>query len=152
MVSKLTKLLFHCVENACRSQMAEGFAKHYSGKKIEAFSGGSKPAERVDPKAVEVMKEKGIDISNQRPKLVTAEEIEKADYVITMGCGVGVCPVCSDSFVPKGADSPMHVDEKTIEWDLDDPSGKPIEKFREVRDEIKEKVRNLLKNLQKNAK
>ncbi|KXB07442.1 hypothetical protein AKJ51_01305 [candidate division MSBL1 archaeon SCGC-AAA382A20] len=150
-MSKLIKLLFHCVENACRSQMAEGFAKYYGGEKIEAFSGGSKPAERVDPKAVEVMKEKDIDIRNQQPKLVTAEEIEKADYVITMGCGVEVCPVCSDTFVPKGTDSPMHVDEKTIEWDLDDPSGKPIEKFREVQDKIEKKVRNLLENLQNNS-
>ncbi|KXA89724.1 hypothetical protein AKJ62_02460 [candidate division MSBL1 archaeon SCGC-AAA259D14] len=130
--------------------MAEGFAKHYGREKIEAFSGGSKPAERVDPKAVEVMKEKGIDISDQQPKLVTAEEIEKADYVITMGCGVEVCPVCSDSFVPQGANSPIQVDEKTIEWDLDDPSGKSVEKFREVRDKIEKRVRDLLENLQNN--
>ncbi len=145
------KLLFHCVENACRSQMAEGFARYYGGEEIEASSGGSKPAEEVNPNAVKVMKERGIDISSQEPKIVTNMEIEKADYIVTMGCGVDVCPVCSDSFVPAGAENPVNVTGKTIEWDIDDPAGKPIKKFRSVRDKIEEKVRELLKDLKETS-
>lgn len=140
----MTRIMFHCVENACRSQMAEGFARYYGEEDIEASSGGSKPADQVNGNAVKVMREKGIDISRQEPKSVTVEDMEKSDYVVTMGCGVDICAVCSNSFVPEGADSPFSVEGETIEWDIDDPAGKSIEEFRRIRDEIEEKVRNLI--------
>lgn len=124
--------------------MAEGFARYYGGEDMEASSGGSKPADRINENAVKVMREKGIDISRQEPKLVTAEDMEKSDYVVTMGCGVDICPVCSNSFVPENSGSPISVEEKTIRWDIDDPAGKSIEEFRRVRDEIDKKVRNLI--------
>lgn len=127
------KLLFACVENACRSQMAEGFARHYGSENVQVCSGGSKPAEKVNPKAVKVMKEIGIDISSHEPTTIDPEDARNSDYVITMGCGPDACPA------PVGG--------KTIEWDLEDPSGSPIQKFREVRDKIEENVKKLLKDL-----
>ncbi len=143
----MTRVLFHCIENACRSQMAEGFARYYGGEDIKAYSGGSKPADRVDENAVKVMDERGIDISRQKPKMVSSKDMKKLDYVVTMGCGVDVCPVCSNSFLPEGANSPISVEEKTIKWDIDDPAGKSIEEFRRVRDEIEERVRDLIEEV-----
>lgn len=129
-------LLFACVENACRSQMAEGLAKEL-GDEIIATSGGSNPAEKINKNAAKVMEEKGIDISSQIPTSIKTEEAESADYVITMGCGPEACPA------PVG--------NKIIEWDIEDPSGKSIEKFREVRDEIEEKVKELIKEVSENS-
>lgn len=131
---KMTSVLFVCVENACRSQMAEGFARQYAGKDIQVSSGGSKPSDKVNEKAVKVMDEKGIDISSHRPEEIKPEEVKKPDLVVTMGCGSDACPA--------------PVNGKNIEWKIEDPSGKPIEKFRDVRDEIEEKVRDLLESLQ----
>lgn len=125
-------VLFVCVENACRSQMAEAFFNELASGKAIATSAGTKPAERVNPNAVAAMKNIGIDISDSRPKLLTADMVEKADKVITVGCGADACPV-----VPKEME----------EWELEDPSGKPFEKFREIRDEIKERVEKLIKEL-----
>ncbi len=123
------KVLFVCIENACRSQMAEGFAKFYGRDKIEVFSAGSNPSGKVDQTAIEVMREKGIDISDQKSKGFNDLPYKIFDFVITMGCG-DVCP-----FAPA---------KERIEWEIEDPKGKPIEKLRQTRDVIKNKVKELL--------
>jgi len=125
------RILFVCIENSCRSQMAEGFAKFYGRDKIEVLSAGSNPSGKVDQIAIEVMKKKGIDISNQKSKGFKELPFNDFDYVITMGCG-DVCP-----FVPA---------KTRIEWEIEDPKGKPKEKFREARDKIEEKIKEFLKN------
>ena len=123
-------VLFVCVGNAGRSQMAEAFFNQAAGGKARAVSAGTKPASGVDPRTVEVMREVGIDISGNKPKALTMEMLEQADRVITMGCGVeGVCPA---SFV------------QTEDWQLEDPKGKPIEEVRRIRDEIRARVLRLL--------
>jgi len=125
------KVLFVCVENAGRSQIAEGFAEKYGKEVFIASSAGNKPADRVNPVVVEVMKEKGIDISTNKPKLLTYQMSEEADLIITMGCNdQGICP--GPFFKP------------TIDWNLEDPKGKPIEKVREIRDEIEGLVQKLI--------
>lgn len=130
---EIVKVLFVCTENSCRSQVAEGFLNHFGIEGIKAVSAGTKPAERINSKAIEVMKELGIDISKQRPKLLTEEMIEDADRIITMGCGEGeVCPVFF---------------KETIDWGIEDPAGKPIEKFREVRDIIRGRVERLVNEI-----
>ena len=126
--------MFVCVENACRSQMAEAFLNKLSSGRIKALSAGVKPAKEVNSDAVKVMKEIGIDVSEQRPKMLTREMIEEADKVITMGCGADVCPV-----------PPVESED----WGIEDPSGKPIEKFREVRDEINKRVEKLIREMEK---
>jgi protein-tyrosine-phosphatase len=127
----MKKLLFVCVENAGRSQMAEGFAKAYGQGKIVASSAGNKPAEEVHPVVVAAMKEKGIDISFYKPKLITFEMAQEPDLIVTMGCNdQGVCP--GPFFKP------------TVDWNLEDPKGKPIEKVREIRDEIERRVKSLI--------
>jgi arsenate reductase (thioredoxin) len=127
----LKRVLFVCVENAGRSQMAEAFANHYGKGKVVAQSAGVKLAEKVNPVAVEVMKEKGIDISANKPKMLTAQMITASDLIVTMGCGVG--NVCPGPFL-----------KETTDWHLEDPKGQPIEKVREIRDEIEQRVKNLL--------
>ena len=123
-------VLFVCVGNAGRSQMAEAFFNQAAGGKARALSAGTKPASAVDPRTTEVMREVGIDISGNRPKALTMEMLEQADRVVTMGCGVeGVCPA---SFV------------ETEDWQIEDPKGKPIEDVRRIRDEIRAKVMKLL--------
>jgi len=128
----MKKVLFVCVENARRSQMAEAFLNKLAKGMAVAVSAGAKPAAKVDEKAVEVMKEIGIDITGQRPKALTMKMVEEADMVITMGCGADVCPV-----VPK----------RVEEWKIEDPAGKPIAKFREVRNEVKKRVEKLVETL-----
>ncbi|WP_434631983.1 arsenate reductase ArsC [Thermoanaerobacterium thermosaccharolyticum] len=128
------KVAFICVANSCRSQMAEGFAKHYGSDVLEVYSAGTKLAERVNPNAVEVMKEVGIDISSHKPKLL--DEIpSKVDILITMGCNVE-CPYI-----------PCKLKE---DWGLDDPDGKPLEEFRKTRDIIESKVKELIKRVKNN--
>jgi arsenate reductase len=127
------RILFVCIENACRSQMAEGFAKFYAKGKIEVFSAGSNPSGKVDQTAIEVMKEKGIDISDQKSKGFKELPYKDFDYVITMGCG-DVCP-----FVPA---------KQRIEWEIEDPKGKSKEGFREARGMIEKKVKEFLKRLE----
>jgi arsenate reductase len=123
-------VLFVCVGNAGRSQMAEAFFNRLAGGKARAVSAGTKPASAVDHKAVEVMREAGIDISRNKPKALTMEMLEQADRVITMGCRAeGVCPA---SFV------------ETEDWQLEDPKGKPIEEVRRIRDEIRARVLSML--------
>jgi arsenate reductase len=128
----MKKVLFVCVKNSCRSQMAEGFAKKLGQGKIEAFSAGSNPSGQVEKRTIEVMQEKGIDISDQQSKGFEDLEEKDFDYVVTLGCG-DVCP-----FVPA---------RQRIEWDVPDPKGKSIQAFRKTRDEIERKVREFLNNL-----
>ncbi len=125
------KILFVCVENSGRSQMAEAFAKKIG---IDASSAGTQPASEVNPVVVQVMKESGIDVSSARPRMLTTEMIEEADLVVTMGCSVDeVCP------------APMiaRMQKKLLDWDLEDPKGKFIEQVRRIRDEIALKVSEL---------
>lgn len=127
----MKKVLFVCVENAGRSQMAEAFARKYSGGKIEALSAGTMPSGEVNPVVIQVMQEKGIDLSKNKPKLITREMVQEADVIIVMGCSAeGFCP------------APLL--NKVVDWEIDDPKGKPVEKVREIRDEIERKARALL--------
>jgi protein-tyrosine-phosphatase len=127
----MKKVLFVCVENAGRSQMAEAFAKYYGKGKIEALSAGTMPSKEVNPLVVEAMREKGIDISDNKPKLVNTQMIQEADVVIVMGCGAqGFCP------------APLL--KKVVDWELEDPKDKPIEKVREIRDEIGKRTKKLI--------
>src|SRR4030042_2656983 len=126
----MKKVLFVCVHNSGRSQMAEAFFHHYASGKAKAISAGTRPASHVDQTVVKAMREIGIDISSKRPKALTLEMLDGADRVITMGCNVeGVCPA---AIVP------------TEDWQLEDPEGKPIEKVREIRDGIEAKVKKLI--------
>jgi len=125
------KVVFVCVHNSCRSQMAEAWAKELGGDILEVYSAGTEEYPEVKPKAVQVMEEAGISMKGHKPKLLT-DIPGKQDILITMGCGV-VCP-----FVPN-----KHEED----WGLDDPSGGPIEGFREARDIIKEKVEDLIKGI-----
>ena len=114
--------------------MAEAFAKKYGNGKVIASSAGNKPAERVNPVVVDVLKESGIDISANQPKLITAKMAMDSDLIVTMGCNdQGVCP--GPFFKP------------TIEWHLEDPKGKPVEKVREIRDQIDRQVQELIAGL-----
>ena len=126
------RVLFICVHNAGRSQMAAGLLATLSGGRIEVLSAGSAPKDSINPQAVEVMKEIGIDIANERPKILTPEAVVASDVVITMGCG-DACP-----FYPG---------KRYEDWVLDDPAGKPIEVVRKIRDEIKMKVERLIQEL-----
>jgi arsenate reductase len=128
------KILFVCVGNSCRSQMAEGFAKHLGGKDVEVRSAGTRPALSVSGKGQQVMAEKSVDISEQHPKELTTEDLTWADRVIVMGCGV------ED---PKLKD----VEEKMEDWGIEDPISQPVETYREIRDDIEGKVRNLVKKV-----
>jgi len=132
MARAMKKVLFVCVENARRSQMAEAFLNRLAKGQAVAVSAGNRPASKVDEKAVEVMKEIGIDMTEQKPKALTMKTVEEADVVITMGCGADVCPV-----VPK----------RVEEWKIEDPAGKPVAKFREVRNEIRKRVEKLVETL-----
>jgi arsenate reductase len=127
----MKKILFVCVENSGRSQIAEIFVKTYGKGKVEALSAGTMPAKEVNPVVVQVMLEKGIDLSINKPKLITNQMVQDADTIIVMGCSAeGFCP------------APLL--NKVIDWGIEDPKGKPIEKVREIRDEIERKVRSLL--------
>jgi protein-tyrosine-phosphatase len=127
----MRKFLFVCVENAGRSQMAEAFAKYYGKGRIEAISAGTMPTTQVNPIVVQVMREKGIDVSKNKPKLVNTQMVQEADVIATMGCDPqGFCPA---SFL-----------SKVVDWKLEDPKGKPIEKVREIRDEIERRVKKLI--------
>lgn len=128
----MKKVAFVCVHNSCRSQMAEGWAKELGKGIIEAYSAGTEEYPEVKPGAVQVMEEAGIDMSSHYPKLLS-DIPEEVDILITMGCNV-VCP-----FVPCS---------HSEDWGLEDPSGGPIEGFRETRDSIKEKVEDLIKRIE----
>lgn len=125
-------VLFLCVHNAGRSQMAAGWMRHLAGDEVDVFSGGSEPAEAVNNAAVAAMSEVGIDISAEIPQPWADEIIRAADVVVTMGCG-DACPVFPG--------------KRYVDWELDDPSGKPVEEVRPIRDEIRERVQALLNEL-----
>ncbi|WP_405851555.1 arsenate reductase ArsC [Streptomyces sp. NBC_00090] len=125
----LASVLFVCVHNAGRSQMAAGFLNHLGGDRIEVRSAGSVPGDRVNPAAVEAMREIGIDISDQRPKVLTTEAVQASDYVITMGCG-DACPIFPG--------------KKYLDWALEDPAGQGVEAVRPIRDEIKVLIEGLI--------
>lgn len=129
-------VLFLCVHNAGRSQMAMGFFQHYAGDRAVAWSGGTEPGDQINPAAIEAMRERGIDISAEFPKPWTEEIVQAADVVITMGCG--------DS-------CPIYPGKRYLDWELDDPAGKDVEQVRPVRDEIERRVRDLLASLQVEA-
>jgi len=130
----MKKVIFVCVHNSGRSQMAEAFAKRLGAGKIIAESAGTAPADNLNPTVVEAMREIGYDMTGQYPKLLTPEMVETADKIITMGCEVdtGLCPA---TFVA------------SEDWGLEDPKDQPIEKVREIRDQIEEKVRTLVQQL-----
>jgi len=126
------KVVFVCVENARRSQMAQGFAEKLGRGRLEVYSAGSNPSARVDPLVVEVMKEKGIDLSDKRPRSLNALPAIEMDYLVTMGCEE-TCPAV--------------LAKKIIEWEIPDPKGKPIELYREIRDIVEHKVKALLEDI-----
>jgi arsenate reductase len=122
-------VLFVCVHNAGRSQMAAAFLSHLAGERVEVRSAGSAPADAVSPAVVEAMSEVGIDISAQTPKILTTEAVQASDVVITMGCG-DACPVFPG--------------KRYLDWRLDDPAGRGVEAVRPIRDEIETRVRVLI--------
>ena len=125
-------VLFVCVHNAGRSQMAAGFMRELAGDRVDVLSAGSEPKESINPVAVAAMQEVGIDISNQRPKILTTEAVFESDAVITMGCG-DACPIFPG--------------KRYEDWVLEDPAGQDIEFVRRVRDDIKGRVEVLLSEL-----
>lgn len=131
-MSNKPTVLFVCVHNAGRSQMAAGFMRHIGGDRIEVLSAGSAPKDAINPIAVEAMSEVGIDIANQQPKVLTTEAVQESDAVITMGCG-DVCPVFPG--------------KRYEDWVLEDPAGQDINFVRKVRDEIEIRVKKLLSEL-----
>ncbi|MET8127821.1 arsenate reductase ArsC [Streptomyces sp. NPDC005065] len=129
MTAPLASVLFVCVHNAGRSQMAAGFLNHLASDRIEVRSAGSIPGDQVNPAAVEAMKEVGVDISDQKPKVLTTEAVQASDYVITMGCG-DACPIFPG--------------KKYLDWDLEDPAGQGVEAVRPIRDEIEGLIEGLI--------
>jgi arsenate reductase len=125
-------VLFVCVHNAGRSQMAAGFLQHLAGDRIEVLSAGSEPADQINPTAVAAMAEVGIDIAGAQPKVLTTESVQDSDVVITMGCG-DACP-----FFPG---------KRYEDWKLDDPAGQGIEAVREIRDDIRGRIEDLIQSL-----
>jgi arsenate reductase len=128
----MASVLFVCVHNAGRSQMAAGYLTAMAGDRIEVRSAGTLPAEEVNPTAVTAMAEKGIDITAQTPKILTPEAVQASDVIITMGCG-DTCPVFPG--------------KRYEDWDLDDPAGQPIDTVRQIRDDIRERVQHLIEQL-----
>jgi arsenate reductase (thioredoxin) len=126
------QVLFVCVHNAGRSQMASAFLERMAGGRVEVRSAGSAPADEVNPAVVEAMLEKGIDLSNAVPRQLSGEEVEASDVVVTMGCG-DACPVFPGT--------------RYVDWELDDPSGQPLERVRPIRDEIERRVLGLVEEL-----
>jgi protein-tyrosine-phosphatase len=125
-------VVFLCVHNAGRSQMAAGFLRHLGGDRVNVFSGGSEPSASVNPVAVAAMAERGIDIGAYQPQRWSDADIRAADVVVTMGCG-DTCP--------------YYPGKRYLDWALDDPAGRPIEAVRPIRDEIERRVRGLMADL-----
>lgn len=125
-------VLFLCVHNAGRSQMAAGWLQHLAGDKVDVYSGGSQPADSVNPVAVEAMAERGIDIGANVPRRWSDETLRAVDVVVTMGCG---------------DECPYYPGKRYVDWELEDPSGKGIEEVRPIRDKIERQVRNLMGEL-----
>jgi arsenate reductase len=125
-------VLFVCIHNAGRSQMAAGYMRELSGGAVEVRSGGSEPGDQINPIAIEAMAEEGIDISHGLPQLMTTEQVRDSDVVITMGCG-DVCPIFPG--------------KRYEDWELVDPKGKTIDEVRPIRDDIKNRIEKLLAEL-----
>ena len=126
-------VLFVCVHNAGRSQMAAGYLQHLGGDRVVVLSAGSAPADGINPTAVAAMAEDGVDITAARPKVLTTEAVQESDVVITMGCG-DACPIFPG--------------KRYEDWQLDDPAGQGIESVRVIRDDIKRRVEALLASLE----
>ena len=133
-MSESKKILFVCVENAGRSQIAEGFFRKFAPKGLEPLSAGTKPTSEINPVVIEVMKESGIDISKQNPKTLSDEMIKRSYKIVNMGC------------VDKESCPALFVNE-LLEWNIEDPKGKSIDKVRKIRDEIETKVREFVATL-----
>jgi len=133
MSKETKKILFVCVQNASRSQMAQGFAETFGKGRVEVYSAGSRPSSHINPLAIEVMKEEDIDLSGRRPKGLNDLPPVEMDYLVTMGCEE-TCPA-----VPA---------KKIIEWEIPDPKGKPIDEVRRIRDMLEVKVKMLLKEVE----
>jgi arsenate reductase len=131
-MSEKPSVLFVCVHNAGRSQMAAGFLRELSGGKIEVRSAGSAPANTINASVVEAMNELGIDISAEQPKILTTESVQVSDVVITMGCG-DVCPIFPG--------------KRYEDWKLEDPAGQGMDAVRPIRDEIKTRIETLISEL-----
>ena len=129
---KVPTVLFVCVHNAGRSQMAAGFMQHLAGEKVNVLSAGSAPKDSINPIAIAAMAEVGIDIAHNQPKVLTVEAVKESDAVITMGCG-DACPIFPG--------------KRYEDWVLEDPAGQSIDIVRKIRDEIKQKVEKLLAEL-----
>jgi arsenate reductase len=125
-------VLFVCVHNAGRSQMAAGWLRELAGDAVEVRSAGSEPREQINPTAIEAMREVGVDITGNVPQLLATEDVRASDVVITMGCG-DACPIFPG--------------KRYEDWELTDPAGQPIEVVREVRDEIRTRVEKLVAEL-----
>jgi arsenate reductase (thioredoxin) len=128
-VTEKPTVLFVCVHNAGRSQMAAGFLQHLAGDRVQVLSAGSEPADRINPVAMDAMAEVGIDITAARPKVLTTEAVQESDVVVTMGCG-DACP-----FFPG---------KRYEDWELDDPAGQGIDAVRVIRDEIRARIEGLI--------
>ena len=131
-MSQKPTILFVCIHNAGRSQMAAGYARALSGGAVEVLSGGSEPGDQINPMAVAAMAEEGIDISQAVPTLMTTEQVRESDAVITMGCG-DVCPIFPG--------------KRYEDWELEDPKGKSIEQVRPIRDDIRSRIEALLSEM-----
>jgi arsenate reductase (thioredoxin) len=125
-------VLFVCIHNAGRSQMAAGYLRHLAGDRVEVLSAGSEPGDRINPMAVQAMAEEGIDIAGAQPRVLDPDDVRASDVVVTMGCG-DACP-----FFPG---------TRYEDWQLDDPAGRPIEEVRPIRDEIRRRVEALVAEL-----
>jgi arsenate reductase len=132
-MSDKPSVLFVCVHNAGRSQMAAGWLRHLAGDAVEVRSAGSEPADRINPVAVQAMREVGIDITDQTPKKLAYEAAQDSDVIITMGCG-DACPVFPG--------------KRYEDWHLDDPAGLDVEAVRPIRDEVERRIRGLLDQLE----
>jgi len=132
MTAEAAEVLFVCVHNAGRSQMAAGLLEQLARGRVNVRTAGSDPADEINPVAVEAMAEVGVDLSNEFPKPLTDDAVRAADVVITMGCG-DACPI--------------YPGKRYEDWELDDPAGKDLETVRRIRDEIEERVRSLLEEL-----
>jgi protein-tyrosine-phosphatase len=128
----MASILFLCVHNAGRSQMAAGWARALGGDRVDVYSGGSEPAERLNKAVVAAMAEVGIDITGETPRRWSEKELRAADVVVTMGCG---------------DECPFYPGKRYVDWELTDPSGKSLEEVRPIRDEIEKRVRGLLAEL-----
>jgi protein-tyrosine-phosphatase len=131
-VSAKPTVLFVCVHNAGRSQMAAGFLRELAGDRVEVLSAGSEPKDQINPVAVEAMAEEGIDIASNVPKILTVDAVKESDVVITMGCG-DTCPIFPG--------------KRYEDWELDDPAGQDLEAVRPIRDEIRRRVAQLISEL-----